>query len=844
MVWRGAIFGSAAVRERIARASTPLLLIRVLEGVAAWVFFNEFFLPSSSANWAIQAAFVAYLILNPLVVLRYRRGRIPRRLVLADIATTVCPLALPVAASGGLSSPLLLLFAVKATHFAIVFGSSVAALFVGGLALMLACSVASDQLGLMSVIPPGALSPVAAQRMWQTAILGVVAGGSATTIWLRHVWADAQSRVRGTAERADREGASAAVAAALLNVSDAVSRLTRIDEILERVVEIAPRSMEADHCGIALWQEDTGRYTAAVAVGAGPTIDRRFTGLELPPEEVPDFEWVRRLGHCAVVPASESPHVSAPDVAAVLIAPLISGEKFYGVIEFARRGARRAFTQRDLTIADGVARQTAVALERARLTEEGRSLVRAVESTEEAVVIHDARGGIVFVNPAFLRTFGYRAEEVLGRDGMELVGGVQPWVEQLREQVQRRSWRGEVQGFHKDGTPIPIMLNASLMRDEDGRVQGEVAILQDVSAEKTFQEQMQRADRLAAVGETASGIAHEINNALAVIFGQTGDLAEHDDLELRARLTRVDAQARRIADIVQGVLGFARPRPPRQEPIDLAAVASSTLDLVRHDLERHRIRLETGFDPDLPPALADPRQVQQVLLNLCRNAIQAMANVENGWLRVEVLGIDDRLAVRVTDGGPGMSPEVLGRVFDPFFSTKAEGSGLGLSVSYALARAHGGDLLVTSEPGRGATFTLLLPIAEPGVVERMERILLVDDDPEVAEALTEMLTKEGLQVSRAATGEEALRLLGTDAWDAVFLDVRLPDLSGPEVYEEIRTRQPDLAQRVVFVTGGLWRAESRLRRDLPPQPILAKPCTQDQVRDVLRRLRSQRRQAA
>ena len=125
MVWRAGLFGSAAIRERIARVATPLLLIRILEGVAGWVFFNEFFLSRGPAGWAIQIAFLAHLLLNPLVVLRYRRGRIPWRLIYADIASTLCPLALPVAASGGVSSPLLLLFAVKTAHYAIVFGSRV-----------------------------------------------------------------------------------------------------------------------------------------------------------------------------------------------------------------------------------------------------------------------------------------------------------------------------------------------------------------------------------------------------------------------------------------------------------------------------------------------------------------------------------------------------------------------------------------------------------------------------------------------------------------------------------------------------------------------------------------------
>jgi PAS domain S-box-containing protein len=617
-----------------------------------------------------------------------------------------------------------------------------------------------------------------------------------------------------------------------------VSNLTRLDEILEKVAEIAPRAIEMDYCGIALWDEDSGQYVRAVA-SPGTASE----GIQLTAEQVPDFEWVRRLGHCVVVPVTESLQVVPTDVPAVLIAPLSSGPRFFGVMEFARRTTRGSFTQRDMTIADGIARQTAVAIERARLVEDSRRLVRAVESTEEAVLITDARRRVIFVNPALLRTVGLRREDIMGRDALQIARLDEP-LDDVQETLQRRSWRGETTIRRRDGTALPITLNASLIRDTDGRVQGAVVILEDISEQKRFQEQMQRADRLAAVGELAAGIAHEINNALAAIFGQTEEPELRSPGELREALARVDAQARRIADIVQGVLGFARPRPPSPVAVDLATVTAKTLELLRHDLARHAIRLESVYAPDLPPAEADPQQLQQVLLNLFANAIQAMAGRSDAWLRVELASAGEQLALRVSDSGPGIPPDVLPRIFDPFFSTKAEGSGLGLSVSYAIARAHGGDLRVESPPGCGATFTLLLPVAPATATAELQRALLVDDEPDVAEALTAMLVKEGMRVVHAATAAEGLALLDAEPWDAVFLDVRLPDLSGPQIFRRLAESNPALAQRVVFVTGGVWRSDSRLRQELPPQPVLPKPCTRDDVRRVLRQLRIQGLRAA
>jgi len=842
--WRWRV-RAVAPPDRISRAAGPLLIVRVLEGLAAWVFFNEYF-SIQPVRWLVQGAFVTYLLLNLAVALRYRLGRISGWLLGFDIAANVLTLGVPIAASGGHLSPLMVLLPLKAIPYGLVFGLPAGLGFLAAAAAMLTGMEWADRAVLISVLPLSDLAAGTFDHAVAFAVLVTTISGPLATLWLRWALTPSEPPTRlpsAAGARAERDATPAAVANALLMVSEAVSSLTRLDEILEKVVEIAPRAIDMDYCGIALWAEDSGQYVRVVASGVGAD-GSSASGLQLSPEQVPDFEWVRRLGHCAVVPVSESLQVAPTDVPAVLIAPLASGPRFFGVLELARRSARGNFTQRDMTIADGIGRQTAVAIERARLVEESSRLIRAVESTEEAVLITDARRRVSYANPAFLRTLGLRREQVIGRDAFDFAGELGESIESFLDTLQRRSWRGETIVRHADGTAVPITLNASLIRDTDGRVQGAVAIIEDISEAKRFQDQMQRADRLAAVGELAAGIAHEINNALAAIFGQTVANEPRSAAELRAALARVDAQGRRIAEIVQGVLGFARPRAPRPVSVDLAALAAKTLELLRHDLGRQAVRLETDFAPDLPPAEADPQQLQQVLLNLFGNAIQAMAGRADAWLRVEVRGDGDRLALRVSDGGPGIAAEILPRIFDPFFSTKSEGSGLGLSVSYAIARAHGGDLRVESPPGRGAVFTLLLPVAAPAADAVLERALLVDDDPEVAEALTAMLVKEGLSVVCVATGTEGMARLAHEAWDVVFLDVRLPDLSGPEIYRRLAELRPALAQRVVFVTGGVWRSESRLRQELPPQPILPKPCTQDEVREILRLLRAQRRQAA
>jgi two-component system cell cycle sensor histidine kinase/response regulator CckA len=215
---------------------------------------------------------------------------------------------------------------------------------------------------------------------------------------------------------------------------------------------------------------------------------------------------------------------------------------------------------------------------------------------------------------------------------------------------------------------------------------------------------------------------------------------------------------------------------------------------------------------------------------------------DGGALSVAVQAADASVSVQVRDTGTGIAPETLPRVFDPFFSTKSRGTGLGLSVSYGIAQAHGGDLTVQSTPNEGSTFTLRLPAIRAAAGVEPRTVLLVDDDDAVADTLREMLEREGLQVRRAETGNEALLILAHDSFDAVFLDVRLPDISGPQIYERLAATHPQQARRVVFVTGGLWRVDSRgLREKLPPgQPTLSKPCTAAQIGEVLRLLRDTR----
>jgi PAS domain S-box-containing protein len=839
-----ASFGQGLKRDLIQQTAYFVFVFRILEGLAAWLLFNTVFLAATSHWWALVILFLAYFLVDAFFYLQYRAGRISNAIVLADIAANIGTMLVVARWTGGVVSPVILIVLFKIAAYAFIFsvhaGIVASALTLAGIGA-LGVAEGLDWYQVTVTIDPSLESQI--QLVFRIVVLVMIL---VSATWLFNQLAAKERQVRAEAERAkkaaERERAGAAVMGALLAVSEAISRLTRLEDILDKVVDLSPRVLAVDYCGILLWNDETATYRGATVSGVEPALAYQFTTLRLAPDQVPDLEWVRRVGHCALIPAHSGAPFGEGSGPMLLTAPLLSGGRFYGVVQFARREGS-SFTQRDFTIADGVAGQTAVALERARLIEESGRLVRALESTGEAVLITDRHRRIVFVNQAFSDIFGYAREEILGRDSLAIGNEMsEQWIRDVQDILQEQNWRGEATARRKDGTAFPVALHVSLIRTADNRLQGSVAILEDISAQRHLQEQLHRADRLAAAGELAAGVAHEVNNALAGILGQTELAHEAQDMQtLRTAMAFVEAQGHRIADIVQGLLGFARPQPPQRGLVDLRQLVRDTLTLMAHELGRSRVRSETHLARDVSPILADAKQIQQVLVNLFTNAMQAMEPRGGGAMVVTVQSTPGIVCLEVQDRGMGIDAEALPRVFDPFFSTKPKGSGLGLSVSYAIVQAHGGDMTVRSELNEGTTFTVKMPAVATAHTSAPRTALLIDDDPAVAETLTDMLEREGLTVRRAATGGEGLAILASEIFDAIFLDVRLPDISGPDVYARLAAEHPDQARRVVFVTGGLWRMGTRgLREQLPAQPTLSKPCTSAQIREVLRLLRDQR----
>lgn len=377
-----------------------------------------------------------------------------------------------------------------------------------------------------------------------------------------------------------------------------------------------------------------------------------------------------------------------------------------------------------------------------------------------------------------------------------------------------------------DGASVWVEVSAHAQADESGGLQVS-AVLHDVTERKRlddhgrelYQELLQ-AEKLAALGQTISGVAHELNNPLATILASAERLVRLPaDPTLRRGLETIRGEAERAARIVRNLLTFARKRHTTRTMVDLNEVTRETLALRQHEQRLANIEIIDALASGLPAVFADPHQVQQVLLNLIINAEQAMLGAHGRGTLVLRSWQDpdhDVVMLEVNDDGPGVSEDAATRIFDPFFTTKSsgEGTGLGLTVACAIVQDHGGRLTVKSKPGQGASFLVEFPTGGTGIsapaprvsdlptdVGGGARVLVVEDEAALAHAVADGLREAGFEVELARDGEEALAVVGERSFDAIVCDLRMPRMDGPTFYRAIAATAAALARRVIFVTG-------------------------------------------
>jgi signal transduction histidine kinase/HAMP domain-containing protein len=389
--------------------------------------------------------------------------------------------------------------------------------------------------------------------------------------------------------------------------------------------------------------------------------------------------------------------------------------------------------------------------------------------------------------------------------------------------------------------------NARLLEEAQQAARRLREVVEDQKLRLTLaQQQMVQAAKLSALGELVAGVAHELNNPLAVLSGIVELLEEDAPEALRPRVQAMQASIEKAARIVRDLLTFARRRPLQRERVDVAAIVERTLELTSADLGLSGVRVERDVAPDLPPIWADPHGLEQVLVNLVTNARQAMAEVEGPRvLRIALRpSAGGGVSVTVEDTGPGIAPELLPAIFDPFVTTKGvHGTGLGLSISYGIIREHGGEIRAENPPGGGARFVVELPrgeavgaaaaVAAPPRTLAGRRVLVVEDDAMIQEIVRRHLEREGCEALTAATAEEALARLG-EPIHVVVSNVHLPGMSGLSFYREAVGRQPALAGRFLFLTGGPLPESAQGMLGDHPVCVLQKPFTRQRLLEAIR----------
>ena len=353
------------------------------------------------------------------------------------------------------------------------------------------------------------------------------------------------------------------------------------------------------------------------------------------------------------------------------------------------------------------------------------------------------------------------------------------------------------------------------------------ALVRDVSERKKLEDQTRdlyhqllQAEKLAALGQTISGVAHELNNPLATILTWAERLSQRQlDDKTKRGIETILSESERAAKIVRNLLTFARKRQSTRAMVDLNHVVRETLALRSYEQRVTNISVVDALASGLPQVFADAHQIQQVLLNLVINAEQAMLSangrgtiVVRSWHDVE----REAVVLEINDDGPGIASELQPKIFDPFFTTKevGKGTGLGLTVAYAIVQEHGGRIRLASNLGGGASFFVELPVSgtplqrptPPAAQTNFDAligstVLVVEDEPALAAAVSEALSDAGFVVDRAGDGEEALRRVASKVYDLIVCDLKMPKVDGIGFYKRLAADHPASAQRVIFVTG-------------------------------------------
>lgn len=511
------------------------------------------------------------------------------------------------------------------------------------------------------------------------------------------------------------------------------------------------------------------------------------------------------------------------------------------------------------------------------LLESQQMLRLLVDQSPMAVILWDLDARAIEWNPAAGRIFGFSKDEMRGLSATESIvpphlnEAVRDLFSELLE--QKGGYRSTNENLTKDGRTIFCEWYNTPLLDENGSTVGVASLVNDVTERVTaerkrrdMEQRMVQTQKLESLGVLAGGIAHDFNNLLVGVLGNAGlALAElPDDSSIRTAIEQIERTALRAADLTRQLLAYSGKGRFVIQPVNLTNLVGEMLELLKVSISKSAT-LETQLAPDLPSIEADATQIRQVIMNLLINASDALEGAA-GTIRIRTALIHASsyhisrmiqstttlqpghfVCLEVSDTGRGMDAETSERIFDPFFSTKQTGRGLGLAAVLGIVRGHGGALRVTSEPGEGSCFQLIFPplwshgesLAEtpaaPLPAVHGGRVLVIDDDPTVRNVASRILQRRGYEVTCAEDGLDGLEVFGPDGsrFDLVLLDLTMPRLDGERTFAQLRERRPDVR---VLITSGYDEQESTRRfSDGGIAGFVQKPFRHDDLLNAVKR---------
>jgi PAS domain S-box-containing protein len=505
--------------------------------------------------------------------------------------------------------------------------------------------------------------------------------------------------------------------------------------------------------------------------------------------------------------------------------------------------------------------------ERKQTQKERDRLVIAIEQVAESVFITDRDGVIQYVNPAFERLTGYSRKDVIGQNPRILKSGKHDtffYKEMWNTLIRGDAWHGRFINKKKDGSLYEAEATISPILDEQGKITNFMSIKRDVTHEIKLEKQLVQAQKMEAIGTLAGGIAHDFNNILSAIMGYS-ELALIEvpkEKKLYDNVQKVLYASHRAKDLVQQILTFSRKSEEKKAPVQISHLVKEALKFLRSSIPT-TIEIREKIAGEIGIINANPTQMYQVIMNLCTNASYAMQK-GGGILEVSLKNIDldshsavqypdidpgKYLRLTVSDTGKGIAPEIIERIFEPYFTTKEKGvgTGMGLSIVHGIVKDHGGMVTVYSEPGKGSTFYVYIPLIQeevkrPEIDEDApiptgtEHILFIDDEPALADLGKQMLERLGYEVTSRTSSVKALELFKAqpDRFDLVVTDMTMPNMTGDRLARELMKIRPDIP--VIICTGYSERITEEKTKRIGIKALVMKPYVMKDLASIVRKV--------